>query len=126
MTRVGGGWRRSRGPGAALPRRASGQRVGRGGVPEELACIPPADLALLVDGDLGQVALEEGLGVRPRRVGVGIIRLDQDVVDPDDVAGGEARGVVEGAEPEVAAEDLGGGFWFDAELVLADVGRAGR
>src|ERR1700677_2329517 len=53
-----------------------------------------------------EVAREHVLRVRPRRVGVGIVDLEEDVLDPDPVSQGKGRGVVDGAEPEIPGEDL--------------------
>ncbi len=58
----------------------------------------------------GQVAprlLDHGLGVGPGAVAVGVVDLHHDVVDPDGVAGVDRRRVVDGAEPEAAAQHVG-------------------
>ena len=77
-------------------------------VSEEFRGIEMSDLANLVDRYVAVVLLDVGLGIGPRRVGVGVVDFEQDVIDPDTVPAGEARGVVDGAEPEVSLEDLGG------------------
>ena len=65
------------------------------------------DLRDFVAGQLAQRSARELLGVGPRRVGVRVVAFEHDVVDADAVANFDCGRIIDGAEPEVAAEDLG-------------------
>src|SRR5690242_18295149 len=66
-------------------RDGSGERMGRHDVAVELHGVLPADLALVFDREAGQVLLQHRLRVGPGGIGVGVVGLDDDVVDADDV-----------------------------------------
>ena len=92
--------RRAAGPSSA-PVVGAGQRVA-----EQPRRVARRHHAQLVVGKVPERLLEHGLGVGPGRVGVGVVALHHDVVDADAVAQLDDRRVVDGAEPEVAAQDL--------------------
>ena len=73
---------------------------------KQLRRVLPCDAPRIVIGNalFAQLSHEHCLGVGPRRVGVGIVGLDEDVVDADAVSYEHAGVVVERAEPEVAAQ----------------------
>src|SRR5205807_8993970 len=76
-------------------------------VPVETGRVLAAHQAQLGCGDVTPEALDHGLGIGPGAVSVGKIDLHHDVVDSDGVAGVDGRRVVDGAEPEVAAQHVG-------------------
>ena len=51
-------------------------------------------------------ALDHRLGIGPGAVPVGVVDLHHDVLHPYGVAGLDGRGVVDGAEPEVATQHV--------------------
>jgi len=55
---------------------------------------------------MAPVLLDDGLGVWPCAVAVGIVDLDTDVLHADRVAGGHGGDVLNGAEAEVAAQHV--------------------
>ena len=70
------------------------------------AALPPAICRSSSSGRCPRVVGQHGLGVGPGRVGVGVVALHHDVVDADPWRMRDDRGVVDGAEPEVAAQHL--------------------
>src|SRR5438132_1654858 len=64
-------------------------RVRRLCVAIELDGVLPAHHPLFFNGDPGEMTLEQRLGVRPRRIGMRVVRFHHDVLDADDIAGKE-------------------------------------
>ena len=75
-------------------------------VAEEAAGVAAGHRPQLVVGQRAPGRRQHGLRVGPRRVGVRVVALHHDVVEADHVALRHGGRVVDGAEPEVAPEDL--------------------
>src|SRR5262245_47461261 len=75
-------------------------------VTEELSGIEMRHHPQLVGGDVPPELLDDGLGLGPGAVAVGIVGLHHDVLDADAVARVDRRRVVDRAEPEVALQRL--------------------
>ncbi len=101
---AGAGRERSRRHGAGV-RQSS--RSGRG-CRNSPCRVAPGDGSPLVFGQGTPIRGEDGLGVGPRGIGMGIVALHHDVIDPDDVAQDHGGRVVDGAVPEVPPQDLAG------------------
>src|SRR5438309_11146225 len=74
----------------------------------QLRRVLAAHLPELGGGDVAPIPVEHVLGVGPGAVTMGIVDLHHDVVDADHMAQADRRWIVDGAEPEVAAQDIGG------------------
>src|SRR3954452_5181323 len=73
---------------------------------EQLRRVAPRPALDLVAREAADLRPHDLLRVGPRAVLMGIVRLQQDVIDPDAVALLEAGDVVDGAEPAVALHHL--------------------
>src|SRR5204862_5001146 len=75
----------------------------REGVAVEGGGVLAAHGAALGDGDVAPCGVDDGLGVGPGGVAVGVVDLHHDVLDADGVAGVDGGRVIDGAEPEAPA-----------------------
>ena len=75
---------------------------------EECGGIAATDGPDLVIIQVAPARAKHRLGVWPRAVTMGIVGLHHDVVNSDPMTGVDGRRVVEGAEPEVPGQHIGG------------------
>src|SRR5215207_880556 len=81
----------------------------RHGEVEETRCVLPGELAHVVGGEPDELLAQELLRVGPGAVLVRVVGLEADVLEADPVPLLEAGAVLDGTEPEVALQHLGGG-----------------
>ena len=77
-------------------------------VTEQLRRILVTDLRDLVGRKLAKDVGEDALRIGPGAVAVGIVGLEHDVVDADGLASDQRGRVIDGAEPEVLPQHVGG------------------
>src|SRR5690348_6851892 len=75
-----------------------GLHLGRDGVAEEAGRVLPGQLADVAGGEVADLVAQDRLRVGPRAVLVGVVGLEEDVVDTDAVPLVEAARVVDRAE----------------------------
>ncbi len=85
--------------------------------------VAAGDHRRLLEREIAEARAEQVLGTGPRRIGVGEVGLEHDVVDADQVPLVEGARVVEHAEPEVPAQQLAGA---EVEGPRLDRGRSRR